>query len=295
MIQVVKASQLGSKQLRHVQQLVATCHQHDGYLSKFYWYSTTNRQNDEISEFVLYKDKVCVGYLAVYQFAENEAEICVVVHPSFRRIGIFSRLWMEACLELHQRDIERCLFIQHPDSDAARLCLEGLGARYFRSEHRLQRCLPIDIKPKKGFVLRPATIQDVHLLARMDLACFDGDYKLMVSRLEEVMGEPERQIFIGEQDGEAVGKVHVLFGQDVLLHDFCVLPKFQKKGFGKLIISMVANDLIALGNSAVTIEVGSDEFDALKMYKSVGFEPVVTYRYWLYQMGEQFQHYETLH
>ena len=295
MIQIIKASQLSEKQLGHVQSLVALCHQKDGFLSKFYWYSTSNRQNDEISEFIFYKDKMCVGYLAVYQFTENEAEICVVVHPRFRQQGVFSRLWMEACLELHQRDVERCLFIQHPDSLSGKSCLEELGARYFRSEHRLIRQQPIVIELPKGFSLRTATTKDIHLLARMDLACFDGDYELMAARLADIIGEPERQIYIARYADQDIGKVHVLFGHEALLHDFCVLPEFQKQGMGKLILASVTNTLLELGNPTVTLEVGSDEFQTIKLYKEVGFEAQQTYRYWLYQLGEQYQHYATVH
>lgn len=296
MIQLIKASQLSPKLFKRLQALVSTCHKRDGYLTKFYWYSSENRPNEEFSEFVYVLDGKPVGYLALYQFSEDEIEVCAVVHPDFRKQGIFNRLWMESTLEMMQRGAKRAMFIAHSQAGSAESCLKTLGARYYRSELRMVRH---DLVPEDAaslVKLRSATEKDVHLLAKIDQEAFGGDYRMMYERLHAVMGDPDRQIFIAEVGEDAIGKVHVLYESEALVHDLCIRPQYQGKGFSKAVLAKTINQVLSIGYASVAIEVSSDEYKTVKLYRSLGFESVCTYKYWMSQLEKEYQpSYSVLH
>lgn len=295
MIQLTKASQLTPELLKRLQALVSLCYQHDGYLTKFYWHAAENRSNDEFSEFIYWLDNQPVGYLALYQFSEEEIEVCAVVHPDFREQGIFSRLWVESTLEVIQRDINRAMFVLHSEAKAAKCCLESFGARYYRSELRMIRHQPVQEVSDSPISIRLATRKDIHLLAKMDQESFGGDYRMMYKRLREVMKEPDRYIFIAEiEGGTALGKVHMLCETEALVHDLCVRPAYQGQGYGKMILTQSINKVLTMGVASVVVEVSSDEYQIVKLYRSMGFEIACTYKYWMSQLGEQEEVYKPL-
>lgn len=298
MIQIIKASQLPPKLLRRLQQLVGACHQYDGYLTKFYWHSSENRSNKELSDFVYLFDNKPVGYMALYQFSEDEAEISSVVHPEFRRQGIFHRLWMEATLELIQRGVKRAMFIAHSDANAADICLKSLAARYYRSELRmvLYRSIHLTDAALPDMTLRPATDVDLSVMAKIDEATFGGNYQVLYDHLAMVLEEPKRQIFLAESQGKVVGKIHVLYESEALMHDLSVAPEYQNQGYRKQIVINAANQILAMGYASVAIEVASDDFSLVRLYRSLGFKKVCSYKYWMSQVEqEQEPNYMVLH
>lgn len=296
MIQLIKASQLSSSLFKQLQALVAVCHKRDGYLTKFYWSASESRASSEFSEYIYLLDNKPVGYLALYQFIATEIEVCAVVHPDFRRQGIFNCLWMESTLEMLQRGAKRATFIAHHDATGAESCLQDLGARYYRSELRMVRHEPIPEDVSNPVILRSATLKDVHLLSKIDQESFGVDYRVMRERLSSVIGEPNRQIFMAEVDGEVVGKAHVLYESEALMHDLCVRPDQQGKGFGKRILTKAINQVLGMGYASVAIEVSSDKYNVVKLYRSMGFETDCTYKYWMNQLEKEYQpNYSLLH
>jgi len=294
-MRLVKTASLTDDELKAVKDFVALAALEDGFESKFYWRTSEKRQNEEFSEFLFYLNDVLVGYLAIYQFSEGEAEICVLVAPEHRRKGLFQRLWVDATLELHQRNISSVVFLQHPDSEVGEACLKALEARYFRSEYRYERKTSIAYSPIE-VTMRPASPDDLKAIARLDVACFGGDFAGMMSRLNDVFDDDARAIYLAEQDGKLVGKAHVLIHDDALIHDIAVMPKFQNQGFGSQLLAALTNLLLTEKDvSLVTVESTSDDYKANKLYIGLGFERTVVYRQWLYQLQENFEHYATLH
>jgi ribosomal protein S18 acetylase RimI-like enzyme len=296
-MKLVKATQLDQVALSEVHHLVDLVAKHDGFAPKFYWYSTENRRNEEFSDFLFYTQSQCVAYLAIYQFTDDEVEVCAVVHPKFRRKGLFTRLWLDASLELYQRGVSKAIFNQHAhDHDNAPKSLKGIGARYFRSEY-LYCCDKMDgVTGSPEITLRLAHQDDVDLISRMDLACFGGDQSELRERIHELLEESDRSIYLA-QDSEhnIVGKVHALCQERVILHDFCVLPDYQSQGYGKAILQQVTTLLLAEGNHSVCIETTSDDYQINKLYQSSGFVLADQYRQWIFQLAEVYQHHSTVH
>jgi len=295
-MKLVKTAQLDEVTLSEVRQLATLVAKHDGFTPKFYWYSTKNRRNEEFSDFLFYVQSECVAYLAVYQFTDDEVEICAVVHPQFRRKGLFNRLWLDATLELHQRGVSKAIFNQHAnDHNNAPRSLEGIGARYFRSEY-LYQCAHLDEFTPTTLMLRPADGDDVGVISRMELACFGGDQDELMERINEILEDSCRMIYLAEDSNRnVVGKIHVLHQDHVMLHDFCVLPEYQNQGYGKVILQQVTALLLAQGVAVVLIETTSDDYQTNKLYQSSGFTVAEQYRQWIFQLTEVYQHHSTVH
>ena len=296
-MKLVKATQLDEATLAQVRQLVEQVTAHDGFAPKFYWYSTEHRRNEEFSDFLFYIQSECVAYLALYQFADDEVEVCVAVHPEFRRKGLFNRLWVDATVELHQRGIAKAIFNQHShDQDNAPKSLAGIGARYFRSEYRYGCSTINQVNHAKPIKLRLADKHDAGTISRIDLACFGGEQDDLMARIDELLDEPGRSIYLAEDEqGNVVGKLHVLQREHAMLHDFCVLPKYHDQGYEQAILQQVTTQLLAEKNSAVMIETISDDYSSNKLYQSCGFKVVDHYRQWIFQLTEVYQHHSTVH
>src|SRR6266568_4754721 len=109
--QLTKLSRLHKTDLRAIKNLVDFSEQHDGFRIKLYWNILQNRLTQELNDILYFVDGNLVGYLALFTFELDEAEISIVIHPKYRRQGIAKRLMAEALLELQQRRIPKMLWI----------------------------------------------------------------------------------------------------------------------------------------------------------------------------------------
>ena len=119
---------------------------------------------------------------------------------------------------------------------------------------------------------------------------------MMYERLKSIIGDPDRQIFIAMTGDQAIGKIHVLYESEALIHDLCVRPQYQGKGLSKKLLAKTINQVLSIGYASVAIEVSSDEYKTVKLYRSLGFEVVCTYKYWMSQLEKEYQpSYSVLH
>ena len=64
------------------------------------------------------------------------------------------------------------------------------------------------------------------------------------------------------------------------VHGFAVDPLLQGKGIGRDVLRRVCHDLRAQGAERVALEVDVENENALGLYTSLGFEPVISEDYY---------------
>lgn len=142
---VAKAT-LEADELAAIQKLVQLCNEHDGIDLKVNPDMLQSRPGKHTEDFLCYQDELLVGFLGLYSFHGGEAEVSGMVHPDYRRAGIFRTLQEMSADECKKRSIPHQLFIVQRESASGKAFVESLGAEYSFSEYWM------DLQPDKRSV-----------------------------------------------------------------------------------------------------------------------------------------------
>lgn len=225
----------------------------------------------ESNEFMCFRDDVLVGYAGINCFGGGSAEINGMVHPDYRRKGVFKRLLNLIYAELKERGHKTALLL----CDHASVCgiefIKATGAEYSFSEYKMNLESEIS-KPKNiGISLRKAKKSDSLELSKMDAIFFD-DAESGDVEIPEFKDQDNETTYIAEKDDKVIGKIRLdTNGETVGIYGFGVLPQFRGKGYGREILNLA---IIKAGKEkpdCIYLEVACENKKALNLYKSCGF------------------------
>ena len=206
-----------------------------------------------------------------------------MVHPAWRRLGVFSRLWDAATAEIADRGgcPEALLVVDRIYGAGAAFAL-SVGGALEHSEHRmvLRREPAAFVRDPRVSVRRAGRDDATFVIACLAEAF---DFPTGVLEAEEVDSLARRfpGTFVVERAGEAVGTVRVeRKGEVAGIYGFAVLPRHQGQGIGRQVLSGLARELLAEGMREVGLEVSVSNDSALHLYESCGFEVTGTEDYY---------------
>jgi len=285
---LTKTSKLGKNEIRDIRKLVATCAREDGVETKFYWNILKDRKIPEFDDFFYYIHGNLVGYLATFVFKEDEAEINAIVHPKYRNQGIFKKLFNEAITELRQRKINYALLLCQEGVEPGETIIKNLGTQFAHYEYEMTWKQPIKLENLPEVTLRDVGESDVFELARMDSASFGGDMDKLLYRFMNGLKEKDRVIWMAVCNGKDVGKMHVRFdeGNKGYIHDLCVPPENQGKGYATGMVMAAIEKLKKLGMRTIFLDVAQKNIGVTKLYEKCGFEHTATFNFWRYPVVE---------
>jgi ribosomal protein S18 acetylase RimI-like enzyme len=285
--QITKTTKLHKTEYTSVKKLVDIAAVQDKYKIKLYWNILQNRQTQEFNDFFYYVDGNLVGYLALFTFKLDEAEVSAVVHPKFRRQKIFKQLLEEAQLELKKRNISRCLFICHQSSKSLIEYFKNSNAHYVYSQVEMHTTKEPIIKSLPEIQLRLATADDVALMAKLGSTSFDTPFLEVLQRFLENLRDKNRKAWLLIVNDEYIGKIHVRFedSRTAFIHDLCILPDYRGKKYATAMILKTMDILRHEGYKHFTLDVECHNEGALKLYEQCGFEVVSAYDFWRHTGG----------
>lgn len=82
---------LTQTELKQIKELQEVCQKEGNFQLKLNFDMLKNREGNKKEDFFQYEQGKLVGFLGSYGFG-NKAELCGMVHPNYRRRGIFSGL-----------------------------------------------------------------------------------------------------------------------------------------------------------------------------------------------------------
>jgi ribosomal protein S18 acetylase RimI-like enzyme len=273
---------LNGKQLDEIKVLEETCNQFEGLTMKLNWEMLISRPANEVNDFLLYENEKLVGYLALYIFRESEAEVSAMVHPDHRKKRIFRKLLSQARQELMVREIPNFLFICEEKSLSGNAVMEALKTTYSFSEYgmTLNEMIPLPSSSTE-VSLRKAGEHDIDDLVSMDVACFRLDRSETIKLRQKQIDQSNRLHTVASVQGKSIGKISVLVSEtETYIYGFCVLPNYQRKGYGKVILSETVQSLLEKGCSKISLEVECKNKSALTLYQRCGFEVTAGYKYY---------------
>ena len=238
--------------------------------------------------FLFYRNDALLGCLLLDRYHSDMKEVTGMVHPDFRRQGIFRTLLAAAGKECQSRGITRLLFICEATSLSGQAFLQHIGARREFAEHRmvLQNFQP-RFQYDDHLLFREALLDDLEELSVILAADFGNSKERARQHLLRAFERPNQRFYIATYGGEDVGctePVGTLRVEEMPaergIYGLFVRPEYRGRGHGRQILEETIATLRARSQKPIMLEVDTNNFTALNLYRSLGFVIERTYEYY---------------
>lgn len=279
------ASQLDYREYEDIKSLREYCVKNDNTTLKLeldYKLIDKSENLNKINEFMFYDDGTLIGYIGICQFGGETLEVNGMVHPEYRRMGVFSRLFSLVKEEWDKRSSRDMYLLSDHKSLPGLEFIKRTGAYYDNSEYEMfLKGDPINSTELNELRLRKATNKDVNEIARQNAIYFDVDLEKVDLLLPEEEANRGVDIYIAEFENAVIGKVHleVSDGRGGI-YGLGVLPEYRNRGYGRVILIKSVELLKAKQMNEIMLQVAVKNKNALRLYKSCGFEVTSTMDYY---------------
>jgi ribosomal protein S18 acetylase RimI-like enzyme len=268
-------------ELADIKALADICASYDDVDLRLSWSELRSRAGDVPENLLYYQDGTLIGFLALAGVSDREAEAAGMVHPRYRRQGVFTELVDEAQEICRRHGTYTLLFVFDQRSDSARAFLASIDAEHAFSEHRMQLDAPPGSVPANGALdFKEATLEDADDIAQIIAHDAEMDAATLRLIISCKIQEDSRQYYIARVGGEAIGTINVdIVDGDPYIYGFVVRPEQRGRGYGRQMLARVIERVLDEG-PPVFIEVQTDNQVALALYRSFGFNITHTHDYY---------------
>ncbi|MBL4931384.1 GNAT family N-acetyltransferase [Clostridium paridis] len=277
MFKLIKAKGLTKEELQAIKELEIECSSSEKLNMKLNWDMLENRPKDQINDFLYYDNDKLIGFLGMYGFSLNpkEMEVTGMVHPQYRRKGIFKELMLEAKKQCKKGTAKRFLLITERRSNSGIGFAQAIGSKYSYSEYRMKfNEANIPNVESKGVSLRKASIKDKKEIAELD--------REFLNLPEDNNDDNElRTTYMAELEGNTIGKIGTTMdGVDGYIFGVGIKREYRRQGYGRIVLSLTLEKLLKDNINSIILEVASENDNALGLYKSCGFKENTVYDYY---------------
>lgn len=240
----------------------------------------------DINEFMYFNGEELIGYMGICSFGgiTQPLEITGMVHPEYRRQGIFSKLMELVIAECRKRNAEGILALCDKKSISGQGFLKKISAVYKFSEFEMylnhKSYETLEKQQPSGITFRKAVNADASEITRQNMIYFGDDSEEENEDSEDrgiLLPEEEEKrgmtIYIAEKEDRIIGKVNLQMsdGGTGGIYGLGVLPEFRGNGFGRAILTFGVEKLKDAKATEVMLQVAAENGTALNLYKSCGF------------------------
>jgi ribosomal protein S18 acetylase RimI-like enzyme len=258
---------LTSKQLVDIKELQQACEKDENFQLKLNWEMLQTRPENEIHDFFHYENEKLVGFVGLYGFG-NKVELCGMVHPEYRRRGIFTQLFKLAEKVMLERKYKQILLNAPSKSESAKEFLKTISCSYSFSEHQM-KWHEQELSKQEDVSLRPSTEEDLEIEIQLDVQCFGYEEEDAREHNEQVRLVDQYSIIVW--DGKSVGKMRISHTDgEAWIYGFAIFPEYQGRGIGRKTLTNVVLEQHQNG-FPIFLEVEAKNANALKLYEACGF------------------------
>ena len=279
---------LTTQEMAELEQLTALCNEREHLLMRLDYNLLAQSAPPTDDLFLFYQDNLLAGYLLLDRYHSDIKEVSGLVHPDFRRRGIFRQLLTAAREECLSRGIQRLLFTSETTSSSGQAFMQALGAGREFAEHRM---LLHNFQPRYQFddrlLFREALHDDVDELALILAADFGDSKEQARQHVLHAWARPNQRFYIATYGGEDVGCAEPVgtlrveeTPQEMGIYGFFVRPEYRGRGHGRQIIEEAILAIRKNSSQPIMLEVDTNNLTALNLYRSLGFEIERTYEYY---------------
>ncbi len=268
---------INEKYYREIKGLENICIQRDSISFKLELeYKLSNLKQSEIfnniNEFMFYTNNLLIGYIGIGDFGGASLEINGMVHPDYRKMGVFSKLFSLVKDEWMKRKHKEMLLLSDKKSVSGIKFIKNVSESYDHSEYDM--FLNINMVPtleQYSLSLKSAIKTDCAKVAKMDSEFFD----IIVKEDDEYIIEniENETTFIASADNIDIGKVRIELNNGVGgIYGLGILSNYRGNGYGRELLLSSISKLINMGADKIVLQVETNNKNALSLYKSCGFE-----------------------
>ncbi|TCI57201.1 GNAT family N-acetyltransferase [Exiguobacterium sp. SH1S21] len=268
-----------ARQAEHVTALEGAVNAHDAIDVKIGHVAVG--QND----YAVYDGETLVGYLMLFPYLPNEYEVNALVHPDYRKQGVFTALLTSAKRDAKENGCEAFTFVIDRKSKSGKAVVDHIQAAYQFSEYNLVlKKAELFLKPNE-VSLREATDADRPVIIETLSEAF-GDPVDVTENIYSQIDTPDRVTYIGEVEGRPVGVIRALLSGDdaASIHAFGVRASDQGQGYGTKMLKQMVQQLFRMGRTKLELDVETENKAALEIYKRAGFAENGGYEFYLLEL-----------
>ena len=254
--------------------------QHDNLSLKLNW-DMLEARDDNRNSFYHLHEGLLVGFLALYPFGEK-VEVCGMVHPDYRRQGIFTRLIKESITINLQQQYKEILLNTPAKSSSGIAFLQQLSCQLGFTECQM-KYFPLNKNERSSSNLnavhhsiklepyQPELHQD--FFVQLDVEGFGESHETASKYYEKLSLIDQSQYFVINKDHQAVGKVRISPESEnqMWLYGFVIASEMRGQGIGRTVLEHIVNGQSKLGFD-VWLEVALTNDHARHLYESIGFK-----------------------
>lgn len=281
---VRKVHEIGAADLRAINVLQTTCNRHEGLDLALNLQSPRRGAPEAANQFLYEAGGDLLGVLTLYGEGDG-IEVCVAVHPHYRRRRIATVLMDAARAECRRRGIRHWLLVCEEGSRSGKAFAAAHGARYRSAEYRMR----LDLRAAQGSAppLPPALELvragrgDLEFLTGIIVASFGRAEGAVRKHVADNLATSRRRYYLARLGGAPVGSAGVAEeGSRVYIVGFGVLPQHRRRGIGRRMLQYIVAMLVAEGRRDIFMEVATDNQPAVSLYRACGFKAVRTYGFY---------------
>ncbi len=272
---------LTKDEMASIKAIQKICEDTGGFQLKLNFDMLENRAGFEQEDFFHYEDGKLVGFLGSYGFG-NKVELCGMVHPDFRRRGIFSNLLEKGLEEARKREFKTILLNAPTDSQFAKEFLKNIPCTFSVAEYQM-KWQHTELVEDSSVTLRPSTTdEDLESEIQLEVSGFGFTDEEALAFNQKIRENSSEQNLIIESNGKTAGKMRVAESNgEAWIYGFAIFPELQGKGIGRKALSKVVKMEDQKGLS-VFLEVEAKNAHALKLYETCGFRSYHSQDYYTY-------------
>jgi ribosomal protein S18 acetylase RimI-like enzyme len=272
---------LSTEQVSLVRALASVCEAADGYSTEARLDLGTleTRPEGSVRDVLWYESGRLVGFAGMNSYGDpSEVEASILVHPDARRRGLGRAIVRAVMGECRKCRVVRLLLAVPQESREGVAFAAAMGTRHSHSEYTMD----LDAKRIPSFEtigvrveLRPAGAEDVPVMAAIVASAFAGPVQEEEQALGRLMKDSTRTTYLAAQDGRPVGVIQSAVSDErAFIVHFAVRPDMQGQGIGRQMLLAIVRGLQNSGSQRITIEVETDNRNALSLYERCGFVTV---------------------
>jgi ribosomal protein S18 acetylase RimI-like enzyme len=199
-----------------------------------------------------------------------------------RRQGVFRALIDAAAAACREAGTPALVFYADDRSELARAVAAAVGAdrSFSESKMRLNDSVPLPAA-STNLDFRIATLEDTAGIGRILAQDIDGDVAALQLVVARNMQNPLYRYYIAMLDGDPVGTLNIqTIDGERYIYGFVVRPDYRGRGFGRETLARTLRALAEESPAPVLLEVEPNNTPAANLYRSLGFETLVTYDYY---------------
>jgi ribosomal protein S18 acetylase RimI-like enzyme len=269
-----------------IRRLADSCASYEDLDLRLSWNMLQSRASDVVEDFLYYTDDLLVGFLTLVGVGSDEAEATGMVHPEYRRKGVFTALLAAAGEESRRNGTRSLVFVCDRRSAAAKAFLVASGAHYTFSEQKMRLEAPIKrVSLDNHLDFRQATIEDADAIAQIISDDSGMDAAFFRQVVATGIRHRSRRYYVAKLDGQTIGTINVdMIDGDSFIYGFVIRPEYRGRGYGRQMLMRTIDTIVVERPQPVFLEVETDNDVALALYHSFGFTITNTYDYYRVKM-----------